>query len=187
MKTFFAKTTILLLFLALGTTLSAQKYFTKAGEIVFHSDAPLEKIEATNGTVTAVLDAETGRLQFAALIKAFRFEKALMQEHFNENYMESSKFPKATFSGEITDGKVDWTTPGSYDVTVAGELTIHGETKTVSAPATIVVREGGMDAISTFTVAVADYGIEIPKVVAENIAKNVEIRVKVALEPLAGR
>ena len=110
-----------------------------------------------------------------------------MQEHFNENYMESSKFPKATFSGEITDGKVDWTTPGSYDVTVAGELTIHGETKTVSAPATIVVREGGMDAISTFTVAVADYGIEIPKVVAENIAKNVEIRVKVALEPLAGR
>ena len=79
----------------------AQKYFTRNGNISFHSDTPMEKIEGHNKNSTAVIDAESGKLEFAVLIKAFHFEKALMEEHFNENYMESNKFPKASFKGQI--------------------------------------------------------------------------------------
>ena len=90
-----------LFFLLLATlfclNLSAQKFFTREGKISFYSDAPMEKIEAHNQQATSVIDIESGRMEFAVLIKAFQFEKALMQEHFNENYMESSKYPKATF------------------------------------------------------------------------------------------
>ena len=165
--------------------LSAQKFFTKTGVISFHSEAPLETIEAVNNKATSVLDAESGRLEFALLIKAFQFEKALMQEHFNENYMESSEFPKSTFKGQLTDAsQVDWTTPGTYDATVTGDLTIHGVTKSVTAPAKLIVKSDGIDANATFTVAVADYGIEIPNVVRDNIAKEVDITVAVNYEPL---
>lgn len=172
-------------FVLLSFSVSAQKLFTRAGEITFHSDAPMEKIEAVNNTVTSVLDTETNKLQFAALIKAFQFEKALMQEHFNENYLESTKYPKATFTGEITDGDVSWKQQdGVYEVTVSGELTMHGISQKVEAPATLTIKNGKVSATSTFVVAVADYGIEIPKVVAEKIAKEVEIRVKTDYEPL---
>lgn len=181
------KSLLFLLLLTVGLNVQAQKFFTKAGEITFHSDAPMEKIEAVNNTVTSVLDVESGRLQFAALIKAFQFEKALMQEHFNENYMESTKFPKATFSGKISEGTVDPGNDGTYEVTVAGELMIHGITKEVDVPATLTVQGEKIMAVSTFTVAVADYGIEIPSIVAEKIAKIVEVRVKVDLAPLPGK
>lgn len=175
---------VLFAFVLLSFSVSAQKLFTRAGEITFHSDAPMEKIEAVNNTVTSVLDTETNKLQFAALIKAFQFEKALMQEHFNENYLESTKFPKATFTGEITAGDVNWEKDGVYEVTVSGELTMHGISQKVESPATLTIKNGKVSATSTFVVAVADYGIEIPKVVAEKIAKEVEIRVKTDFEPL---
>ncbi|PHI18815.1 polyisoprenoid-binding protein [Lewinellaceae bacterium SD302] len=174
-----------LLAVTMSISLHGQKFFTRAGQITFHSDAPLEKIEATNGSVTSVLDTETNRLQFAALIKAFQFEKALMQEHFNENYMESSKFPKATFAGEIVNaGEVDWSADGTYEVKVDGKLSIHGVENEVSVPATIVIKGGKITANSSFIVAVADYEIEIPGVVADNIAKEVEIMVDINYEAL---
>ena len=104
-KFFFLLATILLL----GGTVNAQKYFTREGKVTFISEAPIEKIEAVNQSATAVLDTESNRIEFAILIKAFQFEKALMQEHFNENYMESSTFPKATFKGQIDAAtKVNW-------------------------------------------------------------------------------
>ena len=176
---------ITLLLVVTTTGLSAQKYFTREGKIAFYSDAPMEKIEAHNNSATAVVDAATGAMEFAVLIKAFQFEKALMQEHFNENYMESSKFPKATFKGKIADAsKVNFTKDGTYPVQVQGELTIHGETKQVEAPGTITVKNGQVAAKSEFTVAVADYKIAIPAVVRENIAKEVKITVDTQLQPL---
>lgn len=179
------RTIFFFLFACIAFSLFGQKYFTRAGEITFHSNAPLEKIEAVNNSVTSVLDTETNRLQFAALIKAFQFEKALMQEHFNENYLESSEFPKATFKGELVhDEEIDWTKAGTYEVRSVGELMIHGVTRKVDVPATIVIGNDLVSATSVFKVLVADYDIEIPAVVADNIAKEVEIRVKVDLETL---
>lgn len=173
-----------LFFLLLATlfclNLSAQKFFTREGKISFYSDAPMEKIEAHNQQATSVIDIESGRMEFAVLIKAFQFEKALMQEHFNENYMESSKYPKATFKGDILNlQEVALDQDGVYPVKVKGDLTIHGVTKQVETDGEITVKDGVISAASTFEVAVADYEIEIPKVVRDNIAKTVRIKVDI--------
>lgn len=166
------------------TSLNAQKFFTREGKIAFFSDTPLEKIEAHNNSATSVIDLETGRMEFAVLIKAFQFEKALMQEHFNENYMESDKFPKAVFKGQITNmDEIDLTKEGEYAVMVEGDLTIHGVTQPVQTEGTIKVEEGQMKANSSFTVLVADYEIEIPGVVRDNIAKAVRIDVEMDYKP----
>jgi polyisoprenoid-binding protein YceI len=156
-----------------------QKYFSKTGKISFYSDAPMEKIEAHNTTASTVLDAATGNLEWAVLIQGFKFEKALMQEHFNENYMESTTYPKAKFKGKIDNlSAVNFKKDGDYNVNVSGQMEIHGVTKPVTATGVISVKGGNISAKSKFSVAVADYGIQIPKVVAENIAKNVDIHVQ---------
>jgi polyisoprenoid-binding protein YceI len=168
------------------SVLSAQeKYFTKTGKINFKSKATLENIEALNKSVTAVLDTKTGNLQFAVLMKGFEFEKALMQEHFNENYVESHKYPKAEFKGAIANnGEINYTKDGTYKAKVKGQLTIHGETKEVETDGTIQVKGGKLMTDAVFGVALADYKIEIPKIVKDNIAKIVSIEVDCTLDPL---
>lgn len=169
----------------LAVQVQAQKYFTRDGHISFHSDAPLEKIEAHNEKVTSVLDIESGALEFAALIRSFHFEKALMEEHFNENYMESNTYPKATFKGDITNiDAIDCMQDGTYEAVVGGQLTIHGVTKPVETIATIRVTNGEINGTAEFQVAVADYNIEVPKVVRDNIAKVVQIKVDIDYKPL---
>ena len=164
-------------------SVQAQKYFTRTGKIIFSSEADLEKIEASNHKAMSVLDISTGKIEFAVLIKAFQFDKALMQEHFNENYMESDQFPKANFKGQIVQvSDVDFTQDGTYPVTVTGEMTIHGVTKDLSAKGYIIIKEGEISAQSSFQVAVADYNIEIPKVVRDNIAKIVRINIDMNYE-----
>ncbi|MCB0630886.1 MAG: YceI family protein [Saprospiraceae bacterium] len=175
---------VCLLFISLPSMFS-QKYFTREGKVVFTSQAPLEKIEAENEKATSVLDVTSGRMEFAILIKAFQFEKALMQEHFNENYMESSTYPKATFKGQIKQvDAVNWSADGTYEVIVTGDITIHGATKAIEAPATITVKDGDISASSTFELTVADFEIKIPAVVRDNIAKTVEVTVEVNYELL---
>ena len=165
----------LLLFAAAS---QAQKYYTKNGNISFFSKASLEKINADNNQVMSVLNTQNGDLQFSVLIKSFHFEKALMEEHFNENYMESDKFPKATFKGAVADiSKVSFTTDGMYNVTVSGDLTMHGVTKKVSTTGTITIKGGKISADAKFFVKLADYNISIPKLVKDNIAESVEIKV----------
>lgn len=162
----------------------AQKYFTKNGNVTFFSKAPLEDIKAVNKKAVCVIDAGTGAMEFAVLMKAFEFEKALMQEHFNENYVESDTYPKGTFKGKITNvSSVNFTTDGSYPVTIAGKMTIHGITKDVTAKGSIVVAGGKINGISEFTLLVADYDIEIPSVVKDKISKSIKITVNVWLEP----
>ncbi len=179
----FVKVLFITCILFLGTNLQAQKHFTRTGKITFSSEAPLEKIEASNQKATSIIDIATGKMEFAVLIKAFQFEKALMQEHFNENYMESDKYPKAIFKGTIADiSAVDFSKDGNYPVKVKGKLTIHGETNEVEAEGTINVKDGKISAISTFEVAVADYKIKIPSVVKDNIAKTVQISVDMNYE-----
>jgi polyisoprenoid-binding protein YceI len=164
----------------------AQKFFTREGKVSFYSSAPMEKIEAHNRQATAVVDLSAGAMEFAVLIKAFQFEKALMQEHFNENYMESTKYPKATFKGQIIEpSRINMQKDGVYSVKVKGKLTIKDVTKDVETEGVFTVSKGALTATAGFQVAVADYNIEIPKLVAEKIAKIVDIKVNTTLAPLA--
>ncbi len=165
--------------------LNAQKYFTKNGKVTFLSDAPVEKIEAQNSKGTCVWDTESGAIEMAVLVKGFRFEKALMEEHFNENYMESSKYPKAVFKGKVENiDEIDLDSDGQYTGVLMGDLTIHGVTKPVSTNATFSVSGDSVTGEATFEIAVADYEIEIPKLVADNIAKVVSISVINDFQPL---
>jgi len=145
----------------------------------------MENIEAHNKQVNSAIDSKTGDFVVKVLIKSFEFEKALMQEHFNENYMESDKFPNATLSGKIKNiAAIDFTKDGSYTADVEGKLTIHGVTKDVTEKGTITVKGGKVNAVSTFNVTLADYGIEIPNTVVNNISKTIQIKVDLNLEPL---
>ncbi len=178
---------IVLTFLFVGyASVNAQtKYFTKTGHISFYSDTPIEKIEGHNKSSTCVLDMATGKIEFGALIKGFQFEKALMQEHFNENYMESTKFPKAIFKGQIDNyNTIDPSKNGKTNVKVSGKLTMHGVTKEVTTDGIITVNNGKVDADAQFNVLVADYNIAIPSLVKDQIAKSVKIKVDVTLEAL---
>lgn len=163
----------------------AQKYFSKTARIHFLSEAPLEKIEASNHNAMVVLDASTGQMEWSVLIKGFQFQKALMQEHFNENYMESHKYPKGLFKGTLLNrNDVNLTKDGKYAVNVRGELTLHGVTQPLITSGWITVQAGKVTASSSFDIAVADYQIEIPKLVRDNIAKVVRVSVSADLMPL---
>lgn len=172
---------------AISTVFAQDRYFTKAGNVSFFSSTPMEDIEAHNTKATSVIDTRTGKMEFAVLMKAFEFRKALMEEHFNENYVESGKYPKAVFSGNITNLKdVDFKKDGTYKVNVKGSLTLHGVTREVEAPGTITVQNGAIKGISTFTVAPEDYKIEIPKLVRDKIAKQIKITVNADYQALKG-
>jgi len=165
-----------LVFLALSAF--SQTYLTRTGHVSFFSDASLEDITANSYQATALLKAGSGKLAYKIPIKSFEFEKALMQEHFNENYMQSDKFPEATFDGTITDNsKVNYKKSGTYKVTVSGKLTIHGVTKDVKVPGEIIVDTEGKKVTTNanFNIALKDYGIVNDKV--NKIADTIEIRV----------
>ncbi len=177
---------VVLLIAFIANAITAQsKYFTKEGKISFYSDTAMEKIEAHNRKANTVLDIASGKMEWSVLIKAFQFEKALMQEHFNENYMESDKFPKAVFKGVIQQHeKIDWKKDGIHNVKVKGTLEIHGVTKDVVADGKITIKGSSISAQSDLTVEVADYDIKIPAVVKDNIAKTVKIDIKADYAPL---
>jgi polyisoprenoid-binding protein YceI len=159
-------------------TASAQKYFTKNATVTFLSKAPTETIEGTNKTTTTVIDAKTGAIAFSVVVKGFVFEKQLMQQHFNDNYMESNKYPKSEFKGTISNNAtVKYTTDGTYNVTVTGKLTMHGVTKSINTTGKITVAGGKVSATSEFNVTLSDYKISIPSVVKDKIGKTVKISV----------
>jgi hypothetical protein len=169
-----------------ANAVNAQKYMTKNGNIKFYSETPIETIEATNNQVNAALDIQTGDLVFKVLIKSFQFEKALMQEHFNENYLESDKFPNSTFQGKIANlSAIDFTKEGAYEATIEGDLTIHGVTKKISEKGTFTVKAGDkIQGNSKFYVKPADYDIKIPGAVVKNIAETLEVTVDIGLSKM---
>lgn len=169
------KIIIALTILATGaTTTFAQKAITRTAKISFTATAASspEKIEAINNEVANIVDTKTGDLVFQVLVKSFKFERALMQEHFNENYMESDKFPKAEFKGTIANlADVNFAKDGTYNAKVGGKLTIHGVTNDVSVPGTVTVKGTSYTLKAKFPVTLADYKIAIPGVVADKINK----------------
>lgn len=172
---------------ALSQTHAQSKYMTKTGQVSFFSATPVEDIEAKSQQVAAVLDFSTGQLAFSLPVKSFVFKRTLMQEHFNENYMESDKYPKATFSGRfVSFDAATLNTAGPHPVQVEGDLTLHGVTHRVQVPGSVELKGGQLLASATFPVASADYNIEIPLLVRNSIAKTVTVRVNLACAPVAG-
>jgi polyisoprenoid-binding protein YceI len=174
--------------LALNNAYS-QKYFTKIGKINFDatSASSPEKIEGVNRTVTCVVDVKTGNIQFSVLMKGFEFERALMEEHFNENYVESDKFPKAEFKGIIVNNdQVTYSKDGTYPARVKGKLTLHGETKDVETEGKLVIQNGKIGAAAEFNVLLGDFKISIPGLVADKVSKTAKIMVTCSLELLKG-
>jgi hypothetical protein len=168
-----------------AAVLAQDKYFTKSGRIRFVSKGAIETIEAQHKSVTCVLDTKSGAIQFAVLMKGFEFRKALMQEHFNENYVESDKYPKAEFKGKVVNNsQVDYTKEGTYNVQVKGTLTLHGQTNEVETSGKLSVKGGKVQAMAGFSILMSDYKISIPAVVKENMSNTVQITVDCLLEPL---
>jgi polyisoprenoid-binding protein YceI len=166
-------------------SLNAQKYYTKTGTVSFVSSSSMEKIEAVTKSANCVLDIPTGSIEMAILIKSFNFEKALMQEHFNENYMESDKFPKAMLKGTITNiNDLTLMKDGKYEGKLKGVITIHGESKPVESKVSFTVNAGNILATSELKISLADFKIEIPALVKDNIGKTVDIYVNTRLEAL---
>ncbi len=158
--------------------LNAQVFTTRHGQISFFSKTPMENIEALNNEVASALNTQTGEIGFAVLVKSFHFERALMEQHFNETYMESDKMPKANFKGKITQlSAVDFSKDGSYPVTADGEMTIHGVTRKISIPGTIVIKGGLLQVLAKCKVAPKEYNIKIPGLVADKIAASMDVSV----------
>lgn len=153
----------------------AQKFYTKTGQLDFEASVPaFEPVKASHKNVTALVDTNTGDIAVLALMKGFRFRNALMEEHFNENYMESDSYPKAVFKGTIQNFSTDnMATKDSF--TVKGTLTLHGKTKEIETPITIKAVDGTYVMHTEFSVAPADFDIEIPSVVSEKISDNISI------------
>lgn len=181
------KLAVLAILIGAPILLSAQRIFTKNANVHFDatSNKSLEEVDAKTNTGTLVIDAGTGAVEAAVLMKSFQFEKALMQEHFNENYVESTKFPKAVFKGKLADATaVKFDRDGTYKINVVGNLTMHGQTKQVTAPAVFTVKGGKVSATTDFSVALADFDIAIPSLVADKVAKTVKITFGGALETM---
>jgi hypothetical protein len=177
------KIIILMVFFLAGNVIFSQKMMTRTGEIKFEASMPaFEEIAGTNNTASSILEESTGDFAALALVKAFKFKSPLMEEHFNENYMESSKFPKATFKGKIAnfDAKKLSSTKSSYDL--EGDLTIHGVTKKIKTKLTLVLNGGKITATSLISVKPQDYNIEIPSLVKDKIAENVKVSMNFILE-----
>jgi polyisoprenoid-binding protein YceI len=155
----------------------AQKYISETSTITFFSDASLEDIAATNKKAVSLLDLTTTNIAFAIPMKEFQFAKSLMQEHFNEKYVESEKFPKATFEGKFTG--FDIAKKGLQQVIAIGKMTIHGKTKPVEIPGTLEVVQDKLQLKTKFMVKLEDYEVSIPKLLWQKIAEEVEVSMEV--------
>ena len=175
MKQTLLAVTCLLLTLVKGY---GQQYMTRGGFVGFYSKTSAEDIKAETHQGYAIIDEGRKNLAFAVLIKGFTFPKELMQEHFNENYMESDKFPKATFSGAYT-GDVTAGKDGVYHVMVKGSLTIHGVTKPLEVPATIERKGNTLIGHTAFHISPEDFNVSIPSIVREKIEKSLEVHVDI--------
>lgn len=170
--------TAFLIFTVAGSSLAQTRYIDRSGKASFFSSAPMEDIKAETNQALSVFDVKTGEIVASMLMRSFNFRKALMQEHFNENYVESNKFPKATFKGKVTNiGEFNIGKNGKYSLDVTGEITLHGVTRPLHVTAEAIVENGGIKAKAVFPLAVKDFDIEIPQLIIINIAEEVEVTI----------
>ena len=172
------KKKILIVLLLASAAISAQeKMITKNGKITFEASVPaFEEVKAKNENVTCVLNPKTGEIASLALMKGFRFKVALMEEHFNENYIESDKYPKATFKGKVENFDASALTATAKDYTIKGTLEMHGKSKEIVSNAKISKTAAGIQIISNFNVNADDFAIEIPSVVKSKVSNKVNVK-----------
>ncbi len=163
-------------------TAYAQKFSSETGYISFFSDAVVEDIKAENRLVGSLFNAATGELVYIVKVKDFQFDKSLMREHFNEKYMETEKHPKSTFNGKLEGFRPG--TAGIQRVRAVGKLSIHGVTRDITIPGTLEFKNGKAHLKAKFMVKLADYNIEIPKIIWQNIAEEVEVEVDYIYKPI---
>jgi polyisoprenoid-binding protein YceI len=173
---------ITIIMLAASWMVQAQIVISHQAKLSFFSEAPVENIKAESKSGLSALNLSTKTIYFKVPMRSFEFRKSLMQEHFNENYMESSKYPFAEFNGKIKE-QIDLTKDGIYPVTVQGDLNIHGVLKNYMVKAELNVKGGIISANSTFPVKLADHKIEIPRLVIMNIAEVVQVTVSAQYTP----
>ncbi|HEX5170820.1 MAG TPA: YceI family protein, partial [Cyclobacteriaceae bacterium] len=178
------KKLILIATIALSLNVAGQNlYKGENGKVRFYSDALLEDIEATTKKVTSVLNYTSGEVAVLIPIRSFVFDKSLMQEHFNENYLESDKFPEASFKGRLTE-KFSFVPGETRQVNVSGELLIHGVSIHRDIPVSLAANQDGtLSATGKFDVKVADHKVKIPTLVFQNIAEVVEVSFELTLKP----
>jgi polyisoprenoid-binding protein YceI len=165
-------------------SLAQDIYSLKSGKISFFAGTPIEDIDATNLKSTSFLNIKTGEIIISTPVKEFKFKRALMEEHFNENYLESDKYPKSEFKGKIIDiQSVDFGKTGDYKVFVEGNLTMHGVTKNKRIEVVLSIAESKIQAKTNFQVLLEEYNIDRPKVVWEKLAEKVDLKVELNYEP----
>lgn len=174
---------ILILLITSVSVFGQGKFIAKNAYISFYSSTPMEDILGESNEVVTILDSSNGKVVFQALMTTFHFKRALMEEHFNENYMESTKFPKGKFDGKIVDFKPEMLTSPASNIQITGQLSLHGVEKTITVPGTIGLENGKLVATSKFEVVPEDYGIEIPSLVRDKIGKQMDITVKANYVP----
>jgi polyisoprenoid-binding protein YceI len=167
----------------MSAPLQAQKLITREGFIRFFGSTPLENIEGVSRQAGSALDLATGEVVFQVLVNSFKFEKALMQEHFNENYAESEKFPKAIFKGQL-EGDFDLRKAGKYNASLKGTMTFHGVTQPINVPVSLeVLKDGSVKLNANFNMVPEAYEIKIPGTVRDKIAKEMEVTVSAHYKP----
>ena len=137
----------------------------------------MENIKADNNQVMSVLNVQTGDLQFSVLVKNFHFTKALMEEHFNENYIESDQYPKAVFKGKIDGFDFNNLTTDFKVFTIKGKLELHGKSKDIKITARIRKSATGINILSNFTVDANDFNIEIPSLVKDKVSNKINVQI----------
>ena len=175
------KKCLLLILVFSPIVLVGQKYIAEKSKITFFSDAAVEDITASNAASASILNSETGEIAFSIPNKEFIFSKSLMQEHFNEKYMETEKFPKSTFQGKITG--FDMKGSGAQPAKATGKLTIHGVTKDIDVPGTVEVKGNTVILISKFIIKLEDYSIARPQLLWQNLAEEVEVSIDFTFKP----
>ena len=175
----------IILFLFLFTnSLLAQQYLTKNGTASFYSYAPIEDIEAVNNKLGGVIDISNGQFAFKIAIQDFIFPNSLMQEHFNESYMESEKFPNSTFTGVISDvSTLDLSKEQSIDV--SGNFLLHGINRQMNMTTTISLKDEKLNISSQFDIVLDDFNIDIPKIMMYKIAEVINVNIEMNLQKLS--
>ncbi len=164
------------------TKSQAQIYMADSCRVSFFSAATIEDITAVNTVSKPVMSTATGDIQISITNELLMFKKKLMQEHFNEDYMESDKYPHTVFKGKVNE-KVDYTTDGVNNVTVTGTMDMHGVQKTITIPGTITVQNGIIFLSAKFDVKLTDYNIKVPTVIGSDVGKQIAITFSATMKP----
>ena len=177
------KVVLIVILSVMNICLAQKKLVTRAGITTFEASVPaFEEVKAVNNATTVVVNADTGEIACLNLIKGFRFKVALMEEHFNENYIESDKYPKSIFKGKIEKFDINSLTTTPKEFALSGKLELHGKTNDVNIKAKISKNATGILLVSNFFINANDYNVAIPNLVKSKVSNKVNVNIQADLK-----